>query len=183
MNRMTIGTGILAALLGAGLVAQQDQKDVKDHEGEAAQVKEWLQNHPKMRIELKTEADRDGNKRLDKDEVQILHKLIHMRWVAHKKVLKARLEKIHARNAERRERAHDRLDRNDDGKVGPVERHRAKKVHDRVDRNGDGKVGPRERHRAKKVHDRVDRNGDGKVGPRERVKARVVHRRKTSGQG
>ncbi len=71
-------------------------------------------------------------------------------------------------------RAYDRIDRNDDGRIGPVERHRARYLYKRTDLNDDGRIGPRERHFAREVRRHADYNGDGRLGPRERRHTRRV---------
>ncbi len=71
-------------------------------------------------------------------------------------------------------RAFDRIDRNDDGRLGPVERHRARYLYKRVDVNDDGRIGPRERHYARHLRRNADHNGDGRIGPRERRHTRRV---------
>ena len=61
----------------------------------------------------------------------------------------------------------DRLDRNDDGKLGPRERKHARYLHNRIDVNDDGRIGARERQYANNLRGKGDRNGDGHIGPRE----------------
>ncbi len=68
----------------------------------------------------------------------------------------------------------ERLDRNDDGRIGPRERQLGKQIRTRLDRNGDGRLGPREWRLGKKMHNRMDRNGDGRVGPKERRLAKKL---------
>ena len=114
--------------------------------------------HNRRGLERRDRADRSQDRRSDRRD--------------------ERGERRDERRDGRRERIHDRMDRNDDGKIGRREWKRAKRVHDRIDRNDDGKVGRREWQRAKRVHDRLDRNDDGRVGKRERKVARKVHKAK-----
>ncbi len=71
-------------------------------------------------------------------------------------------------------RVFDRIDRNDDGRLGPAERHRARYLYKRIDVNDDGRIGPRERHYARDLRRTADHNGDGRIGPRERHHTRHV---------
>jgi hypothetical protein len=72
--------------------------------------------------------------------------------------------------------AAEKIDKTDDGKIGPLEKQRAKAIGGRIDRNDDGRVrrGGRKSARAKRqgLRERADRNDDGRVGRIERQGAK-----------
>lgn len=139
--RANLMTSIFAASLLAVSVPAQEETDrptgdrasdtAREHRSERARLRAYLRSHPRLFRALKKEADRDGDGRLSPEEREAL------------------LRMARDRMAKAREDRRNRLDVNDDGKVGPLEAERARRVHERVDRNDDGKVQPGERQRAR----------------------------------
>ena len=155
---------------------------------EKKRIRAYLMAHPEMMRVIRSKADlnRDGK----------LNPMERRRFL---ELLRSRMLQLRARSAgegpgkrflenhpKAVQRVKKRLDRNGDGRVGPVERRMAARraarrvVRRRLDRNHDGRVGPVERRRAARrvVRRRLDRNHDGRVGPVERRRAarRAVRR-------
>jgi hypothetical protein len=125
-------------------------------------IRRFLEQHPRLAKRIFAAADEDGNGVLDPTERK---RGLAMLKQQHRELAGQREERRDGRQERRQEwrdehrekrsfaarRQHDRLDRNDNGRISPREWNRAKKIHDRMDRNDDGRVGPRERKTARRV--------------------------------
>lgn len=153
MNRIIITTLIALACTAPAAAVESKPAVVGDH--------------PRL-----ARFDKDGNGRISREEfIAAVEK--HEAWIkANKPELYKRLDvdgdgnltakdrqALHERWVQARPELKDRLDRNDDGKVGPAERRTADRVEDRADRRED--VRDRAEDRADRREDVRDAKHDG----------------------
>ncbi len=188
MSKFTFAYALLFATgLSLPLAAQQGTEgaDAKQRQAQKihkVRMKAWVEEHPKVAMRIRKEADKDGDGKLNQEEHRGAAVLMRQLMQARRERIKDRIDtndngKVSPGELRRAKKVKDWADRNNDGRVGPLELQRAKRVKNRVDTNDDGKVSGGELRRAKRVHDRLDRNDDGKVSRPEARKAVRKHRK------
>lgn len=125
-----VRAALFATIFPVLMPAQQTgttKKPATQQEAQDERIRKFLKQHPKLQVAMRKHADANGDGKLDAAEKKALHKLIKARIAAiQAQRKKDGVDPVSGTGSITDKPKASRLDRNGDGKVGPVERNRAK---------------------------------------------------------